>query len=74
MNIDYMTQAAKELVIRKYQTHPRPELQKLAHRVMNSPGSDGKKFVQYMQNLDKLRKQNFLNSHKEIAIAMGYVL
>jgi MoaA/NifB/PqqE/SkfB family radical SAM enzyme len=74
MNIDFMTKAAKELVIKKYQTHGRPELQKIARRVMNSAGSDGKAFVQYMKNLDKLRKQNFLNSHKEIAIAMGYVL
>jgi MoaA/NifB/PqqE/SkfB family radical SAM enzyme len=74
MNIDFMTADAKELVIKKYQTHGRPELQKIARRVIHSPGSDGKAFVQYMQNLDKLRKQNFLNSHKEIAIAMGYVL
>lgn len=74
MNIDFMTDAAKELVIEKYQTHDRIELQKIARRVMHSPGSDGKEFVQYMKNLDKRRKQNFLNSHKEIAIAMGYVL
>jgi MoaA/NifB/PqqE/SkfB family radical SAM enzyme len=74
MNINFMTAAAKKLVIEKYQTHSRPELQKIARRVTNSPGSDGKKFVQYMQNMDKLRKQNFLNSHSEIAIAMGYVL
>lgn len=74
MNIDFMTEAAKKLVIEKYQTHGRPELQKIAQRVLNSPGSDGKAFVQTMKNLDKLRSQNFLDSHKEIAIAMGYVL
>jgi MoaA/NifB/PqqE/SkfB family radical SAM enzyme len=74
MNIDYMTEAAKKLVVKKYQTHSRPELQKIAHRVINSPGGDGKEFLQHMQNLDKLRSQNFLDSHKEIAIAMGYVL
>jgi MoaA/NifB/PqqE/SkfB family radical SAM enzyme len=74
MNIDFMTADAKELVIKKYQTHSRPELQKIARRVINSAGSDGKAFVQYMKNLDKLRSQNFLDSHKEIAITMGYVL
>lgn len=74
MNIDFMTDAAKQLVIKKYQNHHRHELQKIAHRVMNSSGSDGKAFVQYMQHLDKLRTQNFVNSHNEIAIAMGYVL
>ena len=72
MNIDFMTDAAKKLVVDRYQNHPRPELQKISNRVLNSPGSNGRKFVEYMQNLDRHRKQSFLDSHKEIAIAMGY--
>lgn len=72
MNIDFMTVAAKELVIKKYQTHHRPELQKIARRVENSPGSNGKEFVRYMQKLDQRRKQSFSKSHYEIALAMGY--
>lgn len=73
LNIDNMTGAAKKLVIEKYQNHPNPELQKICNRVKNSSGSDGKEFIDYMQQLDKHRRQNFLDSHNEIAIAMGYV-
>jgi hypothetical protein len=72
MNIDFMTAAAKELVIKKYQTHCRPELQKIARRVENSPGSNGEEFVKYMQQLDQRRKQSFSKSHNEIALAMRY--
>jgi MoaA/NifB/PqqE/SkfB family radical SAM enzyme len=72
LNIDYMTESAKKLVVEKYQTHLRPELQNISRRIMNSPGSNGKKFVSYMQELDKRRKQSFSDSHYEIAIAMGY--
>lgn len=72
-NIDNLTLDAKKLVIEKYQNHPNPELRSIAERVSNSPGSDGKEFIKKMQFLDQIREQNFLNSHKEIAIAMGYV-
>jgi hypothetical protein len=64
MNINFLTDSAKELVIKKYQTHGRPELQKIASRVSRSPGSDGKEFVKYMQKLDQRRTQSFLDSHK----------
>ena len=36
--------------------------------------SDGKIFCQSMQALDLLRKENFAETHAEIAKAMGYVL
>jgi MoaA/NifB/PqqE/SkfB family radical SAM enzyme len=72
LSIDFMTNSAKKLVIDRYQTHFRPELQNISRRIMNSPGSDGKKFVSCMQELDQRRKQNFSDSHYEIAIAMGY--
>ena len=72
LNIDFMTDSAKKLAVDRYQTHSRPELQNISHRIMNSPGSDGKEFVSYMQELDKRRKQSFSDSHNEIAIAMGY--
>jgi MoaA/NifB/PqqE/SkfB family radical SAM enzyme len=72
LNIDFMTNSAKKLVVDRYQTHFRPELQNISQRIMNSPGSNGKDFVLYMQELDQRRKQNFSDSHNEIAIAMGY--
>jgi len=72
LNINFMTETAKKLVVDRYQQHFRPELQNISRRIMNSPGSDGKKFVSYMQQLDRRRKQDFSDSHYEIAIAMGY--
>lgn len=72
LNIDHMTPNAKQLIVSRYHNHPHPELQKIAVRVKHSTGSDGTEFVRYMKQLDQQRKENFLNSHNEIAIAMGY--
>jgi hypothetical protein len=70
--VDNLTSTAKQLVIRKYQNHRNQDLQNLAKRVENSKGSDGKDFVRFMQHLDNVRNQNFLDSHVDIATAMGY--
>jgi hypothetical protein len=40
--------------------------------IKNGEGSDGKEFLQKMQITDKYREQSFLDSHEEIAKAMGY--
>jgi organic radical activating enzyme len=72
LNIDRMTPAGKQLVVDRYRNHPHPELQKIANRVQNSVGSDGVEFVNYMKQLDRQRKENFSDSHQEIALAMGY--
>ena len=72
MNIDYMTDAAKKLTIDRYQDHPNSELRNISNRVQCSVGSNGERFVEYTKQLDQVRKENFLDSHREIAIAMGY--
>jgi hypothetical protein len=41
--------------------------------IKNGEGSDGREFLRKMQQTDEYRKQSFLDSHKEIAKAMGYV-
>jgi organic radical activating enzyme len=74
LNIDYMTDKAKKLVISKFQSSSHPELKLICNRINSSAGSDGKKFVDYMKTLDNHRNQNFLISHYEIANAMGYVV
>ena len=74
MSIDCMTQAAKDLVFAKFQNSDIPELQNIANRVKKSPGNDGKKFIEYMQQLDNWRNESFSLAHTEIANAMGYVL
>jgi hypothetical protein len=35
-------------------------------------GSDGQSFVQFMKNYDKIRKENFMQTHTEIAVAMNF--
>lgn len=70
--IDQLTPAAKSAVLEKYKFSLDPELQKIVNIVKYSPGSDGKKFVEYHQHLDKIRQQSCLISHSEIATAMGY--
>jgi MoaA/NifB/PqqE/SkfB family radical SAM enzyme len=74
MSIDYMTQEAKDLVVAKFQNSSIIELQNVAKRVIKSPGSNGEKFIEYMQQLDNWRNEDFSSAHTEIANAMGYVL
>jgi sulfatase maturation enzyme AslB (radical SAM superfamily) len=73
LNIDAMTKDAKQLVFEKYQFDANPDLVKIAQRVINSPGSDGLKFIEYMAMIDSRRRQNFNLSHNAIANAMGYL-
>ena len=40
--------------------------------ILNSKGSDGREFLEKMQRTDAYRKQNFKDTHLEIAKAMGY--
>ena len=73
-NIDYMTTEAKQLVVDRFLQYDHPELKKLIDRIVQSPGSDGKLFVEQTKLYDQYRKQDFRSTHKEIAEAMGYVL
>ena len=72
LNIDYMTLEARQLVFDKYHLSKNPLLNKLARRVNESTGSDGKKFFQEMKRFDELRNEKFSETHSEIAHAMGY--
>jgi radical SAM protein with 4Fe4S-binding SPASM domain len=73
-NIDYLTDAAKELVVSKYKDSTNPLLQKIAERVKNSAGSNGRQFIKQTRWIDYIRNQDFSSTHKEIAQAMGYNL
>jgi len=78
MSIQYMTDEAKNLVIKKLQTtHWKSskfsdEIKKIIKFIENGPGSDGTEFLQRMKLADAYRKQNFKDTHPEIATAMGY--
>lgn len=79
LSIDQLTPLAKQLVLDRLATadllpEDMAKLQPLIEAVKSSPTGDGHEFRRYMQDLDALRKENFADHHKEIAIAMGFVL
>ena len=77
MCISRMTTFAQDLVIDRLTTHEfnskyRAEVLRIVQFIKNGEGSDGQEFLQKMQTTDEYRKQSFLDSHEEIARAMGY--
>lgn len=69
-DIDNMTDHAKQLVIDKYKKHSNPDLKSIANRLQHSARSDGKKFIEHTDQLDRWRDQKFYNTHSEIYQAM----
>ena len=78
MSIAYMTPQAKELVLNKLKTtfwksdKYQQEINNLIAFIENGPGSNGQEFLFNMKRTDNYRKQNFMDTHPEIARAMGY--
>ena len=78
MNIQNMTPRAQELVLNKLKTtfwttdKYQQEIDNVIKFIENGTGSDGKRFLFEMQRTDAYRKQNFMDTHPEIASAMGY--
>ena len=78
MSIQRMTVNAKDVVLNKLKTtfwkstKHQQEINNIIQFIENGPGSDGQEFLEKMQRTDAYRKQNFKNTHPEIAVAMGY--
>ena len=78
MSIQYMTPTARELVLNKLKTtfwttdRYQQEIDNIIRFIENGPGSDGSEFLRQMKRTDEYRKQNFMDTHPEIARAMGY--
>ena len=78
MSVQRMTPAAQELVLNKLKTtfwsnvHYQREYDALIKFIEAGPGSDGSEFLFKMQRTDQHRGQNFMDTHPEIAKAMGY--
>ena len=77
MNIGRMTPAAQELVLDKFASCAilpkyRAEILRVAQFIRNGQGSDGQEFLRKMQMADEYRNQSFIDTHTEIAKAMGY--
>jgi len=78
MCISNLTEDAKQLVINKLTSHPfrdkfKSEIMRIVKFIQNGKGSDGQVFRGKMTQTDAYRKQSLLDTHKEIAEAMGYV-
>jgi MoaA/NifB/PqqE/SkfB family radical SAM enzyme len=78
MNINNMTPAANAIVIQRlseYAFSPRhkAEIIRVIKFIENGHGSDGAEFLRKMQQTDAYREQSMLTTHREIAVAMGYV-
>ncbi len=77
MCISQMTPTAKQLVIDRLTNHNftpkfKAEVLRIIKFIENGLGSNGQEFLRKMQQTDEYRKQSFLDTHNEIAKAMGY--
>jgi hypothetical protein len=77
MCISRMTPAAMDIVINRlinhtFDTRYRAEVMRIVKFIQNGQGSNGEEFLRKMQTTDEYREQSFLDSHEEIARAMGY--
>jgi MoaA/NifB/PqqE/SkfB family radical SAM enzyme len=78
MSIQHMTPSAQSLVLNKLQitnwesSKYLHEINNIIQFIKNGKGSDGKEFLFKMKQTDAYRKQNFQDTHPEIAVAMGY--
>ena len=78
MSVQHMTPEAKYLVLNKLKTtfwkssKYQQEIDNVIKFIENGPGSDGREFLYKMKQTDTYRKQSFMDTHPEIAKAMGY--
>ena len=77
MCIDNLTPEAKTIVVNKlaagnFNPKHKAEILRIIKFIENGPGSNGAKFRNKMKQTDRYRKQNFRQTHAEIAEAMGY--
>lgn len=79
MCVSHMTEVAKNLVLNKLKTtfwksdKYQKEIDSLIKFIESGPGSNGQEFLTKMKITDKYRNQSFIDTHCEIAQAMGYV-
>ena len=77
MCIDGLTPVAKRIVIEKllngnFMPKHKAEIMRIVKFIENGAGTNGEEFVFKMQQTDRYRKESFLDTHPEIAKAMGY--
>jgi MoaA/NifB/PqqE/SkfB family radical SAM enzyme len=73
LELQNLTLQAKELIINKFKDHPWTEMQKIIKIIQVLPDNDGKEFWSKINWFDQHRRENFSDSHFEIAKAMKLV-
>jgi len=73
MELQNLTSHAKSMIVEKFKDHPWDEMQQIIKIIQTLPDNNGKDFQSKIEYFDKVRKENFSESHPEIANAMGYV-
>lgn len=68
-----LNQEAKDLIIEKFKDHPWDEIQQIVKIIQEIPDNDGEQFRSRIKWFDRVRGENFSESHAEIATAMKYV-
>lgn len=72
-SIQNLTKLAKEQLLEKYKNYNWPEMHNILASIVHCPDSDGIDFTNKIKWFDLVRRENFANTHAEIAKAMGYV-
>ena len=78
MSVQRMPLAAQQLILTKLKTtiwkskKYQKEIDNIVQFIQNGSGSNGEEFLFKMKQTDQYRKQNFKDTHPEIAVAMGY--
>lgn len=70
LDVRYMTDAAKQTVKQKFNSHSSIQIQNCLAYMNSGPSSDGRDFINYHLELDRRRNQKFSDKHKEIWTAM----
>lgn len=75
LSLNMLTHAAREMTLKKLENYKTQyvSIDHILHTVRNVKSVDyNKEFVEFMKKFDKERNQNFLSTHQEMALAMGY--
>lgn len=72
-NINNITLEAQKLIVKKFEGHKNPEIQRIANTVRSIKPTDGSEFRKRTSWFDSVREETFADSHYEIAKAMGFM-
>ena len=73
LSIANLTPRAKQLVLDKLIANPDDKFQIVIDTILKGRTSNGQSFCDFIRHKDLIRNTNFLDTHREIGEAMGYI-